>query len=104
MGKCSGLDHPGLAKMVAAHAKPPNYMFFFEMYESRNLAEKLHVEEWNPGIEGALGLAIQIGNIVIKKIYFYSLIRNLGIRTTQEVHQRSYLIQIYHAYFLTILA
>lgn len=78
MGKCSSLDHPGLAKMLAAHAKPPNYMFFFEMYESRNLAEKLHVEEWNPEIECALGLAIQIGNIGIKDYIFTQQLGNLG--------------------------
>ncbi|XP_024037571.1 protein kinase and PP2C-like domain-containing protein isoform X2 [Citrus clementina] len=54
------LDHPGLAKFVAAHAKPPNYMFFFEFYESRNLAEKLHVEEWSPSVDQVLMIAAQL--------------------------------------------
>ncbi|KAJ0099004.1 hypothetical protein Patl1_21085 [Pistacia atlantica] len=54
------LDHPGLAKMVAAHAKPPNYMFFFEFYESRNLSEKLHVEEWSPSVDQVLMIAVQL--------------------------------------------
>lgn len=54
------LDHPGFAILVAAHAKPPNYMFFFRLYESLNLGEKLHVEEWSPGIDQALAIMIQI--------------------------------------------
>ncbi|XP_077227267.1 protein kinase family protein / protein phosphatase 2C (PP2C) family protein [Tasmannia lanceolata] len=54
------LDHPGLATLLAAHARPPNYMFFFHFYESRNLAEKLHVEEWNPSVEEALIITIQL--------------------------------------------
>lgn len=57
----SKLDHPGLAKFVAAHAKPPNYMLFFEFYESHNLAEKLHVEEWSPSIDQVLMIAAQLG-------------------------------------------
>ncbi|KAL6272582.1 hypothetical protein ACE6H2_023274 [Prunus campanulata] len=44
------LDHPGIAKLVAAHAKPPNYMYFFEFFEPPNLSEKLHMEEWSPNI------------------------------------------------------
>ncbi|KAF2294202.1 hypothetical protein GH714_008167 [Hevea brasiliensis] len=31
------LDHLGIAKLVAAHAKPPSYLFFFKFYESGNL-------------------------------------------------------------------
>lgn len=57
----SELDHPRLAKLVAAHARPPNYMFFFEFYESRNLAEKLHVEEWSPSIEQVVRIACDLG-------------------------------------------
>ncbi|KAJ0962609.1 hypothetical protein J5N97_027731 [Dioscorea zingiberensis] len=56
---CS-LDHPGLARLVAAHARPPNYMFFFEFYESRNLAEKLHLEEWTPSIQESLVVALEL--------------------------------------------
>lgn len=58
----SELDHPGIVKLVAANAKPPNYMFFFEYYESPNLAEKLHVEEWNPSINQVLMITLELGN------------------------------------------
>ncbi|KAL7225582.1 hypothetical protein ACSBR1_020867 [Camellia fascicularis] len=54
------LDHPGIATFVAAHAKPPNYMFFFKFYESLNLAEKLHVEEWNPTFDQVLTISVQL--------------------------------------------
>ena len=51
--------------MIAAHAKPPNYMFFFKLYESGNLAQKLHVEEWIPTLNVALMMAMQLGIVVI---------------------------------------
>ncbi|GAV74094.1 Pkinase domain-containing protein/PP2C domain-containing protein, partial [Cephalotus follicularis] len=54
------LDHPGIATLVAAHAKPPNYMFFFELYESGNLAENLHVEEWRPNVDHMLMIIIHL--------------------------------------------
>lgn len=57
----SKLDHPGLAKLVAAHAKPPNYMYFFEFFESPNLSEKLHMEEWTPSIDQVLVIALHLG-------------------------------------------
>lgn len=57
----SNLDHLGVAKLLAAHAKPPNYMFFFEFYESGNLADKLHVEEWSPRIDQVLVIALHLG-------------------------------------------
>lgn len=66
----SQLDHPGLAKLVAAHAKPPNYMLFFEFYESRNLGEKLHVEEWSPSIEQVLSIAVHLGKLFYLKSDF----------------------------------
>ncbi|RVW15845.1 Protein kinase and PP2C-like domain-containing protein [Vitis vinifera] len=66
------LDHPGIAKLVAAHAKPPNYMFFFEFYESGNLADKLHVEEWSPGIDQALMITVQLARAL-------QYLHNLGI-------------------------
>ncbi|KAK2652027.1 hypothetical protein Ddye_011883 [Dipteronia dyeriana] len=66
------LDHPGLAKLLAAHAKPPNYMFFFEFYESPNLAEKLHVEEWSPSINQVLMIAV----LLAKALQY---LHNLGI-------------------------
>ncbi|KAK0597572.1 hypothetical protein LWI29_026618 [Acer saccharum] len=66
------LDHPGLAKLLAAHAKPPNYMFFFEFYESLNLAEKLHVEEWSPSINQVLMIAVQLAKAL-------QYLHNLGI-------------------------
>ncbi|CAL5409189.1 unnamed protein product [Camellia sinensis] len=57
------LDHLGIATLVAAHAKPPNYMFFFKFYESLNLAEKLHVEEWNPTFDQVLTISVQLGKM-----------------------------------------
>ncbi|KAL4341357.1 hypothetical protein GQ457_08G012920 [Hibiscus cannabinus] len=54
------LDHPGIATLVAAHAKPPNYMFFFEFYEQTNLAHKLHVQEWIPHLDQALPIMLQL--------------------------------------------
>ncbi|KAI9162024.1 hypothetical protein LWI28_023022 [Acer negundo] len=66
------LDHPGLARLLAAHAKPPNYMFFFEFYESLNLAEKLHVEEWSPSINHMLMIAVQLAKAL-------QYLHNLGI-------------------------
>ncbi|KAM7271382.1 hypothetical protein ACFE04_030596 [Oxalis oulophora] len=54
------LDHPGLAAFVAAHAKPPNYMFFYELYENGSLAEKLHVEEWSPNVDQILSITFQL--------------------------------------------
>lgn len=54
------LDHPGIAKFLAAHSRPPNYMFFFELYESGNLAQKLHLEEWSPNIDQALAIISQL--------------------------------------------
>ncbi|XAR48316.1 Non-specific serine/threonine protein kinase [Bertholletia excelsa] len=66
------LDHPGIARLIAAHAKPPNYMFFFEFYESSNLSEKLHVEEWTPSIDQALAIAFHLA----KSLQY---LHNLGI-------------------------
>ncbi|CAL9084901.1 unnamed protein product [Musa textilis] len=54
------LDHPGLAKLVAANARPPNYLFFFKHYESRSLAEKLHVEEWSPSVDQVIAIAYDL--------------------------------------------
>lgn len=54
------LDHPGIARLIAAHARPPNYMFFFEFYESSNLGHKLHVEEWTPDIDQTLMITARL--------------------------------------------
>ncbi|KAK8532049.1 hypothetical protein V6N12_053500 [Hibiscus sabdariffa] len=54
------LDHPGISTLVAAHAKPPNYMFFFEFYEQTNLAHRLHVQEWIPDLDQALSIMLQL--------------------------------------------
>ncbi|KAG8372172.1 hypothetical protein BUALT_Bualt12G0038800 [Buddleja alternifolia] len=64
------LDHPGVLKLVAAHARPPNYMFFFEFYEAGNLAQKLHVEEWSPGIGQAIEITAQLAKALL---YLHSL-------------------------------
>ncbi|KAG5556038.1 hypothetical protein RHGRI_006611 [Rhododendron griersonianum] len=66
------LDHLGVAKLVAAHAKPVNYMFFFIYYESGNLADKLHVEEWNPSFDEVLRISIQLAKAL-------QYLHNLGI-------------------------
>ncbi|KAL1339592.1 hypothetical protein AAHE18_U049400 [Arachis hypogaea] len=66
------LDHPGIATLIAAHAKPPNYLFFFEFYESLNLAQKLHVEEWTPTINHALVLTMQLAKAL-------QYLHNLGV-------------------------
>ncbi|KAF5473163.1 hypothetical protein F2P56_009790 [Juglans regia] len=66
------LDHPGLATLVAAHAKPPNYMFFFEFYEHLNLAEKVHAEEWSPGIDQVLTITFCLAKAL-------QYLHNLGI-------------------------
>ncbi|KAL6884578.1 hypothetical protein ACP4OV_010514 [Aristida adscensionis] len=51
------LDHPGLAKLIAAHARPPNYLMFFDFFEPPNLADKIHVEEWSPSIWQVVAIA-----------------------------------------------
>ena len=35
-------------------------MFFFELYQLGNLAQKLNVEEWCPGIHKALAIILQL--------------------------------------------
>ncbi|CAM8981929.1 unnamed protein product [Rhodiola kirilowii] len=54
------LEHPGLTTLVAAQAKPPNYMYFLPYYESGNLSDKLHLEEWTPNINQVLTITLQI--------------------------------------------
>lgn len=57
----SKLDHPGIVKLVAAHARPPNYMFFFELYEAGTLSQKLHVEECSLNIGQAMEICTRLG-------------------------------------------
>ncbi|KAI3750383.1 hypothetical protein L2E82_21018 [Cichorium intybus] len=66
------LNHQGIATLVAAHARPPNYMFFFELYEFGNLSQKLHVEEWNPSINQSLMITRQLANAL-------QYLHNIGI-------------------------
>ncbi|XP_021745592.1 protein kinase and PP2C-like domain-containing protein isoform X1 [Chenopodium quinoa] len=66
------LDHPGLGRLIAAHAKPPNYMFFFEFYELGSLAHKLHVEEWVPSVDQALAITLELAETL-------QYLHNLGI-------------------------
>ncbi|KAL7583380.1 hypothetical protein Lser_V15G42657 [Lactuca serriola] len=66
------LNHQGIATLVAAHARPPNYMFFFKLYEFGNLSQKLHVEEWNPSINQALMITRQLANAL-------QYLHNIGI-------------------------
>ncbi|CAA6673195.1 unnamed protein product [Spirodela intermedia] len=66
------LDHPGLVRLIAAHARPPGYLLFFEFYEAPNLAEKLHVEEWNPTTDEVFRIACEIAKAL-------QYLHNLGI-------------------------
>uniref|UniRef100_A0A0E0MXQ4 Protein kinase and PP2C-like domain-containing protein n=1 Tax=Oryza rufipogon TaxID=4529 RepID=A0A0E0MXQ4_ORYRU len=54
------LDHPGLARLVAAHAHPPNYLMFFDFFEPPNLADKIHVEEWSPSVQQVVTIATDL--------------------------------------------
>lgn len=45
-------------------------MFFFKLYESPNLADKLHSEEWSPGVDQALMITVQLGTTFIVSIFF----------------------------------
>ncbi|KAG8045059.1 hypothetical protein GUJ93_ZPchr0008g11399 [Zizania palustris] len=51
------LDHQGLTRLIAAHARPPNYLMFFDFFEPPNLADKIHVEEWNPSVQQVVTIA-----------------------------------------------
>ncbi|XP_071716518.1 protein kinase and PP2C-like domain-containing protein [Rutidosis leptorrhynchoides] len=66
------LNHQGIAKLVAAHARPPNYMFFFKLYELGNLSHQLHVEEWSPSISQALMIIRQLASAL-------QYLHNIGI-------------------------
>ncbi|XP_076893157.1 protein kinase and PP2C-like domain-containing protein [Bidens hawaiensis] len=66
------LDHERIATLVAAHARPPNYMFFFKFYEFGNLSQKLHVEEWSPHIDQALMIIKQLASAL-------QYLHNIGI-------------------------
>jgi hypothetical protein len=68
------LEHPGLAVLLAAHARPPNYTFFYHFYESRNLAEKLHVEEWAPSPEFAVSIALDLGDSLFFFLFIFFLL------------------------------
>ncbi|KAL9263453.1 kinase and PP2C-like domain-containing protein [Drosera capensis] len=88
------LDHPGIATLVAAHAKPPNYMFFFKFYKSGNLAEKLHIEEWSPSVDQALRMAIQLAKAL-------QYMHNLGI-VHRDVKPANILVIIYYEFNLSL--
>lgn len=83
------VEHPGLAKFVAAHAKPPNYLLFFEFYEMGNLADKLHAEEWSPRIDESLLIAYELAKTLQ---YLHSLginhrdIKPANILLDNELH------------------
>ncbi|KAJ9566796.1 hypothetical protein OSB04_002762 [Centaurea solstitialis] len=66
------LNHHGIVKLVAAHARPPNYMFFFKLYEFGNLSHKLHVEEWSPTIDQSLMITRHLANAL-------QYLHNIGI-------------------------
>nr|XP_043637430.1 protein kinase and PP2C-like domain-containing protein isoform X2 [Erigeron canadensis] len=66
------LNHQSIARLVAAHARPPNYMFFFKLYECGSLSQKLHVEEWIPSIDQALMITRDLANAL-------QYLHNIGI-------------------------
>ncbi|KAL1548777.1 protein-serine/threonine phosphatase [Salvia divinorum] len=66
----SKLDHPGIMKLVAAHARPPNYMFFFELYAAGSLSQKLHVEEYSLSTGQAMEITTLLANALL---YLHSL-------------------------------
>ncbi|XP_026426240.1 protein kinase and PP2C-like domain-containing protein isoform X1 [Papaver somniferum] len=66
------LDDLGIATLIAAHAKPPNYMFFFQFYESGDLSGKLHVQEWIPSLKEMLHISLKLA----KSLQY---LHNLGI-------------------------
>ncbi|CAL5409177.1 unnamed protein product [Camellia sinensis] len=74
----------GIATLVAAHAKPPNYMFFFK--ESLNLAEKLHVEEWNPTFDQVLTISIQLGELLTGVVPYTDLRAEAQAHTVLEMN------------------
>lgn len=45
-------------------------MFFFKLYESPNLADKLHSEEWSPGVDQALMITVQLGTTFVVSGFF----------------------------------
>ncbi|XP_074581611.1 protein kinase and PP2C-like domain-containing protein [Curcuma longa] len=66
------LDHPGLAKLVAANARPPDYLLFFELYEGRSLAERLHADGWSPSVDQVISIAYDLAKALL-------YLQNLGI-------------------------
>lgn len=58
------LNHPSVSTLLAAHARPPDYLFFFPFYESGNLAEALHLQEWNPSVEQILEMTMQLAKVL----------------------------------------
>lgn len=50
-----------MAKLIAAHASPPNYLMFFDFFEPPNLADKIHVEEWSPSVQQVVAIASDLG-------------------------------------------
>jgi hypothetical protein len=54
-----------LAKLIAAHAHPPNYLMFFDFFEPPNLADKIHVEEWSPSVQQVVAIASDLGSSLL---------------------------------------
>jgi hypothetical protein len=76
----SKVEHPNVATLVGVRAYPPDYFFFYHLYENGNLGDALHEADWRPTLQQILTIAIQLGcSTANPKIPFLSLITTEGI-------------------------
>jgi serine/threonine protein kinase len=76
----SKVEHPNVATLVGVRAYPPDYFFFYHLYENGNLGDALHEADWRPTLQQILTIAIQLGcSTANPKIPFLSQITTEGI-------------------------
>jgi hypothetical protein len=76
----SKVEHPNVATLVGVRAYPPDYFFFYHLYENGNLGDALHEADWRPTLQQILTIAIQLGcRTTNPKIPFLSQITTEGI-------------------------
>ncbi|KAH8972536.1 hypothetical protein BDL97_02G202900 [Sphagnum fallax] len=56
----SKVEHPNVATLVGVRAYPPDYFFFYHLYENGNLGDALHEADWRPTLQQILTIAIQL--------------------------------------------